>query len=41
MEHSPPRKLIKTTESMAVEDPSDAIKDINLILGYVCQIFGH
>jgi len=37
-----PRKLIKTPESMAVEDLSDAIKDdINLILGNVCQIFGH
>ena len=32
-----PRKLIKTPESMAVEDPSDTIKDdINLILGNVC-----
>jgi len=27
---------------MAIEDPPDAIKDdINLILGNVCQIFGH
>jgi hypothetical protein len=38
----PPIKLIKTPESMAIEDPPDAIKDnINLILGNASQISGH
>ena len=38
----PPIKLIKTPESMVIEDPPDAIKDdIHLILGNVCQICGH